>query len=126
MAHQRIRIFNKHILNRILGVRAGASYSPFAAIRHVGRRSGASYETPIIVEPLDKGVVIALTYGPQVDWYRNVLAAGQATLRWHGRTYTLTRPQPIEQASALSAFPLPARLILRLLGTEHFVRFASE
>jgi hypothetical protein len=37
------------------------------------------YETPIFVEPFDRGFVIELTYGPQVDWYKNVLAAGGCT-----------------------------------------------
>jgi hypothetical protein len=33
-----------------------------------------------MVEPTTDGVVIALTYGPEVDWYRNVLAAGHCEL----------------------------------------------
>ena len=126
MSHNRIRAFNKHIFNRLIYTFAGAAHSPFALIRHVGRRSGAPYETPIIVEPMGDDIVIALTYGPAVDWYRNVLAAGQATLRWHGRTYALEQPEPIDPAVALPAFPLAARLILRLLGTQHFVRMKAQ
>src|SRR5947208_8466812 len=126
MSHNHLRDFNKNIFNRLIHTFAGASYSPFALIRHVGRRSGTPYETPIIVEPIgDDSVVIALTYGPAVDWYRNVLAAGRATLRWHGRTYALDKPEPIDRATALPAFPAPLRLILRMPGTQHFVRMKS-
>jgi hypothetical protein len=31
------------------------------------------------------GFVIALTYGPDRDWVRNVLAAGGCTIEWRGR-----------------------------------------
>jgi deazaflavin-dependent oxidoreductase (nitroreductase family) len=126
MPHDRIRAFNKQIFNRLIHAFAGAAHSPFALIRHVGRRSGKPYETPIIVRPMGDGIVIALTYGPEVDWYRNVLAAGQATLRWHGGTYTLDQPEPVERRAALPLFPAAARLILRLLGVQHFVRMKAR
>ena len=83
MSHSRIRAFNKRYFNGLVHRFAGVSRTPFALIRHVGRRSGKPYETPIIVMPLGNSFVIALTYGPEVDWYRNVRAAGEATLLWH-------------------------------------------
>jgi deazaflavin-dependent oxidoreductase (nitroreductase family) len=122
MSHNRIRAFNKHYFNRLAHRFAGVSRTPFALIRHVGRRSGKPYETPIIVMPQGNGYVIALTYGPEVDWYRNVQAAGQATLLWHNKEYALKQPEPIEAQAGLSAFPAPFRQILGLLGTQHFVR----
>ena len=121
MSNNRIRTFNKHITNRITRRFASFSRGPFALVRHVGRRSGKLYETPIMVEPVKDGFMIALTYGPQVDWYRNVLAAGHCTLLWHGRAYALEKPEPLAVQTALPAFPQPQRLILRMLGTQHFV-----
>lgn len=121
MSNTRVRSFNKHILNRVTQKFASFSRGPFAVIRHIGRRSGKLYETPIIVEPTEDGVVIALTYGPEVDWYRNVLAAGRCTLLWHRRLYALDRLEPIAAQAALPTFPQPLRLILRMLGTQHFV-----
>src|SRR4051794_19962533 len=85
----KIRVFNKHILNRFFRLFAGSSQTPFAIVRHVGRRSNKPYETPIIVQPVDDGFVIALTYGPQVDWYRNILAVGACEIRWHGEDYKI-------------------------------------
>src|SRR5215216_2700984 len=89
MAHTLIRAFNKHYFNRLVRRFAGVSRTPFALIRHVGRRSGKAYETPIIVMRLGQSFVIALTYGPEVDWYRNVQAAGKASLLWHNQEYAL-------------------------------------
>jgi len=76
------------------------------------------------VMPLGQSFVIALTYGPEVDWYRNVQAAGKATLLWHNREYALKQPEPIDAKTGLSAFPPPFRQILGLLGTRDFVRMA--
>ena len=113
MISNRIRTFNKYITNPLL--------RRFAVIRHVGRRSGKSYETTIMVWPMGDGFVIALTYGEAVDWYRNVLTAGRCTLHWHGRDFTLGKPEPIDAETALPAFPAPFRLILRRQGVQHFV-----
>src|SRR6266480_7077658 len=106
MSHNRIRTFNKHITNRITRRFANFSRGPFALVRHIGRRSGKTYETPIMVEPVGDDFVIALTYGPEVDWYRNVLAAGHCTLLWHRRKYDIEKIEPIEIKTALSHFPL--------------------
>jgi deazaflavin-dependent oxidoreductase (nitroreductase family) len=115
-----VRYFNKHVFNRIAMRFAGKPRSPFAIVYHVGRRSGNPYRTPIIVEPVSGGFVFALTYGPQVDWYRNIQAAGECILRWRGKDYRLLSPETIDARTALPAFPAPARVILRLVGIEHF------
>jgi deazaflavin-dependent oxidoreductase (nitroreductase family) len=122
----RIRHFNKRVTNRVTMQFAGLRYSPISIIRHVGRRSGKLYETPVIVEPLAEGFVFALTYGPDVDWYRNILATGRATLRWHGKEYALEKPEPIDRQAALPAFPQPFRLILRLVGPRHCFRMKQQ
>ena len=117
----KIRVFNKHILNRLFMLFAGSSPTPFAIIRHVGRRSGKPYETPIIVQPVDDGFVIALTYGPQVDWYRNILAAGKCQIRWRSRDYIIDSFERIDTKVGQSAFRQPFRQILGLIGPEDFV-----
>ena len=118
MPHNRIRTFNKHITNRLLYRFASWSRGPFAIIRHVGRRSGKPYETTIMVWPMGDGFVIALTYGPEVDWYRNILAAGHCTLLWHGRVYAVGKPEPIDVKTALPALPLAFRPILQRCGVQ--------
>ena len=127
MFSDRIRVFNKYVTNRLLRGFASRSRGPFAVIRHVGRRSGKPYETTIMVWPMGEGFVIALTYGPKVDWYRNILAAGSGTLLWHRRVYAVGKPEPIDATTALTAFPALFRLILRTLGRqEEFVQVKSS
>jgi len=88
---------------------------------HVGRKSGKSYETTIMVWPLEDSFVIALTYGKAVDWYRNILAAGHCTILWHRKKYTLGKPEPIDVEMALQAFPPFFKFILRG-RVKHFVQ----
>jgi hypothetical protein len=118
----RIRYFNKHIVNPLLGRLARSKWGHFAIVRHIGRRSGKAYETPIIVQPIDGGFAIALTYGPDVDWYRNVQAAGGCDIVWHQHAYHIDHIEPLDTPTGLTLFPQPERFILRLLHRQHFVR----
>jgi deazaflavin-dependent oxidoreductase (nitroreductase family) len=117
-----LRNFNKHILNRATLKVSGASHSPISTVRHTGRQSGKPYQTPIIVGRDGAGFVFALTYGVEVDWYRNVMAAGSCTLIWRGKKYSLENPEPVAVETALPAFALPLRLILRMMGIQNFFR----
>ena len=51
---------------------ARAGRGPFSLIRHVGRKSGRTFETPVILADAEDGLVAELTYGPGVNWYRIV------------------------------------------------------
>ena len=73
-----------------------------------------------MVERSRDGFVFALTYGPKVDWYRNVLAAGRCRLRWHGQEYALDNLRQLDQAGGLAAYPNPQRFILKRLGIMDF------
>ena len=127
MLPARIRTFNKYVTNRLLRRFANCSRGPFAMIGHIGRRSGKPYETLIWVWPRGEGFVIALTFGPKVDWYRNLLAAGGGTVFWHRRLYTVGKPEPVDANTALSAFPALFRLIFRTFGRkEEFVQVKSS
>ncbi len=116
----------KHTLNRLTRRIARSSFGPFAIVRHVGRRSGKHYETPIIIAPIADGFVIELTYGYDVDWHKNVVAAGGCALLWHGKEYVVDRIEPVDAEIGRAAFPPPARLVLRLTGRKHFEKFASR
>ncbi len=121
MLPKRIRIFNKYVTNRVFRGFASVSHGPFAIIRHLGRRSGKPYETTIMVWRMGGSFAIALTYGPDVDWYRNIRAAGGGTVFWHKKAYAIGKPEPIDANTALTAFPAIFRLILRRFGTHDFV-----
>ncbi len=120
-----IRTLLKYTLNPLTRRLAHSSFGPFSIIRHVGRRSGKQYETPIIVAPAADGFVIELTYGPDVDWYKNVLAAGGCTVIWHGNDYVINKIESIDTNIGRAAFSLPARLIFRLVDLKHFIKMTG-
>ena len=78
--------------------KAGASAS---VLRHVGRTSGSAYETPVVAVPTSDGFAVALPYGPDTDWLKNLQAAGSATLVTGGSSYIVDefRVVPIEDVS---------------------------
>jgi deazaflavin-dependent oxidoreductase (nitroreductase family) len=101
-----------------------AGYLPgFAILSHVGRRSGRAYRTPVNVFRADGGYIIALTYGPESDWVKNVLAAGSCELRTRGRLVRLSDPR-IETDRSKGWAPLPVRLGLNLMNVPHYMRLS--
>lgn len=118
--------FLKHYFNPLTRRIAHSARGPFCIVRHVGRRSGKTYETPIIVAPTDNGFVFELTYGPKVDWYKNVLAAGGCTLVWHGKDYVIGKIETLDTKTGLAAFPQPFRVVLRLSGKKEFLKMVLQ
>ena len=78
---------------------AGTPGANASVIRHVGRTT-AAYETPVGAVAIDDGFVIALPYGPNTDWLKNVLASGSATIVDEGNTYDVDRPEVVPMAEA--------------------------
>jgi deazaflavin-dependent oxidoreductase (nitroreductase family) len=91
-------------------------------VRHVGRTSGATYETPVGPIPSGDGFLIALPYGPEADWARNVVARGSATLVTEGRTVQVDRPVVVTTAEVIAELPASERRVLRLFGVDHCLR----
>ena len=83
---------------------AGTEKSNTSIVRHVGRRSGRTYETPVVAVEHDDGFLIALPYGERTDWMKNVLAGGKADVVTHGRTYGVDQPQVIPMTEATRYF----------------------
>jgi deazaflavin-dependent oxidoreductase (nitroreductase family) len=91
---------------------------------HRGRRSGRRYETPVNVFPAEDGYVFALTYGPDTDWVRNVLAAGGCELRTRGRTVRLMSPRLYRDEDRRGIRPFE-RQVLRVLSVADFLALKS-
>ena len=109
------------MLNPLIVKLAGRRHFHMAAqIRHVGRRSGRTYTTPVSARRSGDMVVIALTFGNQSDWSRNVRAAGGSTIRIDGEEYDVTRPQVMSRQEAKplvkAAFSPTDRAGFRMLG----------
>jgi deazaflavin-dependent oxidoreductase (nitroreductase family) len=73
-------------------------------VRHVGRTTGRPYETPVDAVPTEDGFVIALPYGPNTDWLKNVLTSRSATIVHEGRTYRVGRPEVVSTSVAEPLF----------------------
>jgi deazaflavin-dependent oxidoreductase (nitroreductase family) len=116
---RRVGRFNKAVTNRL--TQAFAPRAPgFGVIVHRGRRSGRTYRTPVNAFGTTDGYVFALTYGPEVDWVKNVLAAGAAELETRGRRIGLRSPRVVHDQSRRLVPPL-VRLPLLLLGVADFL-----
>lgn len=110
---------NRVGLNR--ATRHVATWLPgFGVVVHRGRRSGRVYRTPVNVFQVRDGYVIALTYGHQSDWVKNVLAAGEAELVIRRRPVHVHRPHIYHDSTGRAIGPI-ARPILRLLRVNEFL-----
>lgn len=117
-----VRRFNRAVTNRMQLRTAGRPGAGASVIRHVGRRSGKDYETPIGAFEIDDGYIVTLPYGSGADWVQNVLAAGSAVLVHEGRTLPVDRPELIRVAEAREWYPPSEQRLHRLFGVEHGLR----
>jgi deazaflavin-dependent oxidoreductase (nitroreductase family) len=114
--------FNLAVTNRITS-RFAAWLPGFGIITHVGRKSGKAYRTPVNVFRAPKGFLIALTYGTQSEWVKNVLAAGACQLETRGARYQLSSPTIVHDRTRRQ-FPFPVRVILGLVGANDFMQLS--
>lgn len=88
----------------------------FGVVLHRGRVSGRNYRTPVNTFPYGDSFLIALTYGRDVDWVKNVIAAGGCRLIHRRRAADLVGPRVLPLRQAPGAIPGWIRGILRVLG----------
>lgn len=105
---------------------------PFAArlpglgvIVHRGRRSGRAYRTPVSVFAEPGGYVVALIYGVDAEWVKNVVATGGCELERLGRRERLTAPRVFHDDGRGRVAPV-VRPILRMLGVADFMQLRKE
>ena len=96
-------------------------YGFFAVIHHVGRKSGAHYTTPVIAIQKDYGFLLALTYGKQVDWYKNVMKVGSCEVEQKGIIHTITTITPVEDVQYYKYFPKPLSFMLKIMGIKYYL-----
>jgi deazaflavin-dependent oxidoreductase (nitroreductase family) len=112
--------FNARVTNRLLGPIV-TRLPWFAWLEHVGRRSGRTYRTPIMVFRRGSTAVVAMTYGPDTEWARNVEVAGGATIEGRGgRRSCLTEPRIVRDPTR-RLVPWVVRPVLRLIGASDFL-----
>jgi deazaflavin-dependent oxidoreductase (nitroreductase family) len=114
-----LRDFTRRFGNPITRPVAG-SLPWFCIVRYRGRKSGRQYRTPMNVFRHGEAWVFALTYGSEVQWVRNVLAAGRCEVESRGRVVQLARPEVVVDTSRRLVPPL-ARFFLGLIGANEFL-----
>ncbi len=108
---RRITSFNKRFVNPLTLRLAG--HGSIADLEHVGRTSGRVFHTPLMAFREGDAVTVALTYGPEVQWLKNVAAAGGCRMRLAGERLVLGAPRRLSEADGLARMPNPQRLVLR-------------
>lgn len=119
-----MRRVNKLALNRV--TRPLFRWLPgMGVVVHRGRRSGGQYQTPVNVFPRPGGrYVVALTYGLDTDWLKNVLAAGGCELLTGGRQIELTSPRLFHD-EARREIRVVERFALGLLHVHDFLELQA-
>jgi deazaflavin-dependent oxidoreductase (nitroreductase family) len=114
--------FNLAVTNRITS-RFASRLPGFGILTHAGRKSGKLYRTPVNVFRTTHGFAIALTYGRESEWVKNVLAAGGCELESRGVRHQLSAPIVVHDPTR-RRFPIPVGLVLRLIGAEDFMQLS--
>jgi deazaflavin-dependent oxidoreductase (nitroreductase family) len=119
---KRITSFNRRFLNPFTLRLAGRG--SMADLEHVGRSSGRTLHTPLMAFRDGETVTVALTYGPDVQWLKNVTAASGCRMRLRGEQLTLGAPRLLDTQEGLARMPNPQRLILRrAIRCRDFIEF---
>ena len=69
--------------------------------------------------------LIALTYGRESEWVKNVLAAGVSKLETRGVVYQLSAPTVVHDPTR-RRFPLLVRMILGIIGANDFMQLSTS
>lgn len=116
------RRINRTLLNPRQLKTAGQPGAYAGIVHHMGRTSGRDYQTPVGVVPTPDGFVIALVYGSDTDWLKNVLARGSATITHDGRDHEVDCPEVVPLVAVADSFPESELRSLRLFGVQECLR----
>lgn len=110
---------NRYITNPLLSPLA-RRLPGWGIVHHISRTTHRHYRTPVAVFRRDGGFVIALTYGRESQWVRNVIAQGGCKLETRKRILTLTHPNLFHDETR-HAMPSFVRMMLGILNVSDFL-----
>ena len=114
--------YHKHVINPVM-VRFFSGRSTYAALlHHVGRRSGKAYATPLTAHRSEDTIIVPLPYGSQVDWLRNLQAAGRGVVELEGRSFDIDELEVVSVDSVMSLLPPFVARLVRLYDTKQALR----
>ena len=119
---RRLARFNRLVTNKV-AIPFAREIPWFGVLRHVGRNTATVYETPLVALETSGSVVVALFYGPDVDWLKTAVAAGRSEMTIRGKNLPVGPPQRLETSEGMGAMPRAVRQALRRLGITEFVAF---
>jgi deazaflavin-dependent oxidoreductase (nitroreductase family) len=93
----------------------------WAVVHHRGRRSGRAYAVTVAIRASADAFTIALPWGEETQWLRNVVAANGCSVRWRGTDHVATTPRIIGFEDAAGAFRPIQRFVLRAAGVRSFL-----
>ena len=111
-----VRRMNRSLTNPRVMRTAGSAGTQTSVIRHEGRTSGRTYETPVDIIRTGDGFLLALPYGTRADWVRNVIAAGSATIVSQGESIDVDAPIIATTGEVAAQIPAKTLRTLRLFG----------
>lgn len=120
-ALQLVKRYNKYVENPVRLRFAGRSHLT-AVVHHVGRRSGKPYAAPVIAHRSRQNLIIPLPYGTDVDWLRNLLAAGEGVVDLKGRSLQVDEPMIVEIDDVMGLLPTWMVRTVRLNGAREAAR----
>lgn len=98
----------------------------FAILTHRGRKTGSPYRTPINVFRRGTDYFFFLTYGSDVNWVKNVLAAGACSIETRGRVVQLVEPELVTDPELRPAPPHVRFLERRIAGVTQYLRMRAS
>src|SRR5262245_49490845 len=120
----RFRHVATHYVDPVLRLVAGR-LPTFGIVTHPGRKTGRVYHTPINVFRRDDTYLFFLTYGSDVQWVKNIIAAGACSLRTRGRDVALVEPELITDPELRLAPPVVRFVERRLAGVTELLRMRA-
>ena len=97
----------------------------FGIVTHRGRSTGRIYRTPVKVFRRGTTYLFFLTYGSDVQWVKNILAAGVCSLKTRGRAVQLSQPELVRDPELRPAPPIARFVERRLAGASEYLRMRS-
>lgn len=115
-----MRRVNRVFTNPLIGTFAWL-VPPLAIVHHRGRKSGKAYRSPVVAFPTGRGFVVPMTYGRDVDWGRNLVAAKGGEIEQLGRRVRVRNPRIVGIEEAYAQLPPGVRQALRLADFPGYV-----
>ncbi len=119
------RRVNRAVLNPRQLASAGKPGAYASVVRHTGRSSGHLYETPVGAVRTEDGFVVALVYGSDADWVKNVLASGSASIVHEGSELAVDQPEVVPLERVADAFSAADRRNMRVFGVRECLRVSA-